>query len=76
MKRTISLRIDQLRLDRAATGLAAQFGSDLEQAVRTAAIARCTGTAPNWPVTTRPALRRAAETLAARVPVPGPKGAS
>jgi hypothetical protein len=76
MKRTIQLRIDRLRLDRGATGLVAGLGPDLEQALRLAILARQSGAAPDWPATTRPALRHAAETLVAQVPVAGAREGS
>ena len=74
MRRILNLRIDQLRLDRGAAGLTAEFRPELEQAVRMAVTARRQGTAPEWPATTRPALRQAAETLASRLPVADRKG--
>lgn len=72
-RRVTTLRIDRLRLDRGAAGLSADLARDLEQAVQTALIARRDSTAPQWPAATRPALRRAAEALVARMPAAQPK---
>lgn len=75
MKQVVTVRIDRLRLDRSAAGLTAGFAQELERAVRVAVMARRSGALPDWPVTTRPALRRAAETVAARMPAADPKAA-
>lgn len=68
MTRIVRLRIDRLRLDRAAAGLTAALPAELRDALRTALTARRDATSPDWPVATRPALRRVAETLARQVP--------
>lgn len=74
MKRIVRLRIDHLRLDRGAAGLTAGLQAELAEALRLSLAARQQGTAPDWPVTTRPALRLAADHLAAQMPLPGKEG--
>lgn len=69
MTRIVKLRIDRLRLDRSAAGPTGALPGELRQALRAALIARRDGDTPAWPVTTRPALRRPADTLARLVPV-------
>jgi hypothetical protein len=74
MKRIVRLRIDHLRLDRHAAGLAATLPAELAEALRRSLIARDCGASADWPATTRPALRQAADHLAAQLPLPGREG--
>ncbi len=74
MTRIVKLRIDRLRLDRGAAGLTGEFRSELGDALRTALTARRDGGSPDWPMTTRPALRQSAEKIAGLVPITGKGG--
>lgn len=74
MTRIVKLRIDRLRLDRAAAGLTGALPGELGDALRAALTARRDGGSPDWPVTTRPALRQPAEKIAGLVPITGKGG--
>ena len=74
MKRIVRLHVDHLRLDRSAAGMTTDLRADLTEALRQALAARHHGDSPDRPATTRPALRRAAQHLAAQVPLPGNGG--
>lgn len=70
MKRIVRLRIDHLRLDRDTAGLTGALRAELAEALRRSMIARDRGTGADWPATTRPALRQAADRLATQLPLP------
>lgn len=74
MTRIVKLRIDRLRLDRAAAGLTGELSGELGDALRTALTARRDGGTPDWPMTTRPAMRQPAERIAGLVPITGKGG--
>lgn len=74
MKRIVRLRIDHLRLDRHAAGPTALLPAELADALARSLAARHHGSGPDWPAATQPALRQAADHLAAQLPLPGREG--
>ena len=74
MTRIVKLRIDRLRLDRAAAGLTEALPRELGHALRTALSARRDGSTPDWPFATRPGLRQPAEKIAGLIPITGKTG--
>ena len=75
-RRVLRVRLDALRLGAGAASLV-EAKASLAAALSAALAARARGGAVDWPASARPELRRAAETIAARIgakvgpPVPG-----
>lgn len=74
MKRILHLHVDHLRLNRNAAGLTGTLQAELAQALRQSLTAQDGDTGSGWTVATRPALRQAADHLAARLPLPDREG--